>query len=256
MVRYPGGNFVSGYRWEDGVGPVERAPPPARPGLADRRDQRGRPRRVHDLGRPAGGRADDGGQPRHPRRPGGAATCWSTPTTRAAPQLSDLRRAHGARASRTGSGCGASATRWTARGRSATRPPRSTAGSPPRPPRRCGWSTPRSSWSPAAAPAAACRPSPRGRRPCSSTPTTHVDYISAHAYYEPSTTATSASFLASAVDMDQFIDAVVATADHVGRPSWQPEADQHLLRRVERLVPVSRVQSATATASTGPRRPR
>jgi alpha-N-arabinofuranosidase len=26
MVRYPGGNFVSSYRWEDGVGPVERRP--------------------------------------------------------------------------------------------------------------------------------------------------------------------------------------------------------------------------------------
>ena len=26
VVRYPGGNFVSGYRWEDGVGPVERRP--------------------------------------------------------------------------------------------------------------------------------------------------------------------------------------------------------------------------------------
>jgi alpha-N-arabinofuranosidase len=26
MVRYPGGNFVSGYRWEDGIGPVERRP--------------------------------------------------------------------------------------------------------------------------------------------------------------------------------------------------------------------------------------
>ena len=26
MVRYPGGNFVSGYRWEDGVGPVDRRP--------------------------------------------------------------------------------------------------------------------------------------------------------------------------------------------------------------------------------------
>lgn len=26
MVRYPGGNFVSGYRWEDGVGPVEERP--------------------------------------------------------------------------------------------------------------------------------------------------------------------------------------------------------------------------------------
>jgi len=25
-VRYPGGNFVSGYRWEDGVGPVDQRP--------------------------------------------------------------------------------------------------------------------------------------------------------------------------------------------------------------------------------------
>jgi alpha-L-arabinofuranosidase len=25
-VRYPGGNFVSGYRWEDGVGPRDRRP--------------------------------------------------------------------------------------------------------------------------------------------------------------------------------------------------------------------------------------
>ena len=26
IVRYPGGNFVSGYRWEDGVGPKENRP--------------------------------------------------------------------------------------------------------------------------------------------------------------------------------------------------------------------------------------
>jgi alpha-N-arabinofuranosidase len=26
MVRYPGGNFVSGYRWEDGIGPVAQRP--------------------------------------------------------------------------------------------------------------------------------------------------------------------------------------------------------------------------------------
>ena len=26
IVRYPGGNFVSGYDWEDGVGPVEKRP--------------------------------------------------------------------------------------------------------------------------------------------------------------------------------------------------------------------------------------
>ncbi|MDF1478525.1 alpha-N-arabinofuranosidase [Leifsonia sp. H3M29-4] len=41
-----------------------------------------------------------------------------------------------------------------------------------------------------------------------------VDYISCHAYYEPKD-GDYASFLASAVDMDRFIDAVVATADHV-----------------------------------------
>ncbi len=27
IIRYPGGNFVSGYNWEDGVGPVEQRPP-------------------------------------------------------------------------------------------------------------------------------------------------------------------------------------------------------------------------------------
>ena len=26
VVRYPGGNFVSGYRWEDGIGPVQERP--------------------------------------------------------------------------------------------------------------------------------------------------------------------------------------------------------------------------------------
>ena len=26
VVRYPGGNFVSGYNWEDGVGPLDKRP--------------------------------------------------------------------------------------------------------------------------------------------------------------------------------------------------------------------------------------
>jgi alpha-L-arabinofuranosidase len=26
IIRYPGGNFVSGYRWEDGIGPIEKRP--------------------------------------------------------------------------------------------------------------------------------------------------------------------------------------------------------------------------------------
>ncbi|GAB3756116.1 alpha-N-arabinofuranosidase [Zhihengliuella somnathii] len=42
-----------------------------------------------------------------------------------------------------------------------------------------------------------------------------VDYISCHAYYEEKE-GDVGSFLASAVDMDRFIEAVVATADHVG----------------------------------------
>ena len=42
-----------------------------------------------------------------------------------------------------------------------------------------------------------------------------VDYVSMHAYYEESGTD-HASFLASAVDMDRFIESVVATIDSVG----------------------------------------
>lgn len=41
-----------------------------------------------------------------------------------------------------------------------------------------------------------------------------IDFISCHAYYEP-VDQDYESFLASAVDMDRFIDSVVATADHV-----------------------------------------
>ena len=41
-----------------------------------------------------------------------------------------------------------------------------------------------------------------------------VDYISCHAYYEP-IAGDYKSFLASAVNMDRFIESVVATADHV-----------------------------------------
>ncbi len=43
----------------------------------------------------------------------------------------------------------------------------------------------------------------------------HVDYVSCHAYYQEHD-GDLGSFLASAVDMDYFIDTVVATADHVG----------------------------------------
>ena len=53
--------------------------------------------------------------------------------------------------------------------------------------------------------------------------------------------------------MDRFIDGVVATADHVGRQAAQHEADQPLLRRVERLVP-ERGSPASTSLETGRRR--
>jgi len=43
----------------------------------------------------------------------------------------------------------------------------------------------------------------------------HVDYVSCHAYYQE-LDGDLGSFLASALDMEFFIDTVVATADHVG----------------------------------------
>ena len=43
----------------------------------------------------------------------------------------------------------------------------------------------------------------------------YVDYMSCHAYYQE-LDGDLGSFLASAIDMDYFIDTVVATADHVG----------------------------------------
>ena len=76
-----------------------------------------------------------------------------------------------------------------------------------------------------------------GARSCSRTPTTTSTIISCHAYYEPEG-GDYGSFLASAVDMDRFIESVVATADHVKaeRRSDKPLAIS--LRRMERLVQV------------------
>ena len=48
-IRYPGGNFVSAYRWRDGVGPVEERPDPLRPGLERDRPEHVRHERVHRL---------------------------------------------------------------------------------------------------------------------------------------------------------------------------------------------------------------
>ena len=71
FVRYPGGNFVSGYDWRDGVGPV-RATAAARSRLDVDRDERGRDQRVRRLGESGRGRSQPRRQPGHRRHRRGA----------------------------------------------------------------------------------------------------------------------------------------------------------------------------------------
>ena len=67
FIRYPGGNFVSGYNWEDGVGPVEQRP--TRLDLAwrhDRAELNGY-ERIYGLGKACQCRGEYGRQPRNER---------------------------------------------------------------------------------------------------------------------------------------------------------------------------------------------
>ena len=91
-VRYPGGNFVSAYHWEDGVGPRER-----------------RPRKVG----PEGG-----------RKP---CSIWNTVISRRERCTVTCVGATGWK-SLTASGSGALATRWTGAGRWGIRTPESMEG--------------------------------------------------------------------------------------------------------------------------------
>ena len=129
IVRYPGGNFVSGYNWEDGIGPRDQRPTRLDLRLAVDRDQPGRHRRVPGVGEQRRHRDDDGRQPRHPRRGRGARAgrVLQPPVGHPATRTCAGRTA---RPSRTTSGSGAWATRWTAPGRSGTRRRTSTAGWP------------------------------------------------------------------------------------------------------------------------------
>ncbi|MFB9235057.1 alpha-N-arabinofuranosidase [Plantactinospora siamensis] len=212
-VRYPGGNFVSGYRWEDGVGPVGDRP--RRLDLAWKtietnafglnefmiwaRTAGVEPMMAVNLGTRGVQEACD--LLEYANHPGGT-------------RLSDLRRKHGVEdpygirlwclgneldgpwqvGHKTAAEYGRLAAE-TARAMKLIDPEVSLV---------------------------ACGSSNRGMPTFASWEATvlehtyeHVDYISAHTYYDPSDGDVD-SILASAVDMDLFIDQVVATADHVG----------------------------------------
>ncbi len=67
-VRYPGGNFVSGFNWEDRVGPVDLRPTRLDLAWRSMETQRVRPRRIHPLVPQGRRRTDAGRQSRHARR--------------------------------------------------------------------------------------------------------------------------------------------------------------------------------------------
>ncbi|SCF37085.1 alpha-N-arabinofuranosidase [Micromonospora mirobrigensis] len=212
VVRYPGGNFVSGYRWEDGVGPVGDRP--RRLDLAWKTietnafglnefmtwaDQAGvETMMAVNLGTRGVQEACD--LLEYTNHPGGT-------------QLSDLRRKHGVEdpygvklwclgneldgpwqvGHKTADEYGRLAAE-TARAMKLIDPSISLVA--------CGSSNSRmptfASW----------------EATVLEHTYEHVDYISAHTYYDPSD-GDRASILASAIDMDGFINDVVATADHV-----------------------------------------
>ncbi|GHH84155.1 alpha-N-arabinofuranosidase [Streptomyces sulfonofaciens] len=214
-VRYPGGNFVSGYRWEDSVGPVEERPRRLDPawhstetnrfGLSEfiafvrRLGPEAEPMLAVNLG--TRGVADALRLQEYANHPGGT-------------ELSGLRRAHGdeepfgIRLWCLGNEMDGS---WqigakTAReyGRLAAETARAMRRLDP------------------AVQLVACGSSHQAMPTFGAWEATVleevyelVDYVSLHAYYEE-VDGDRDSFLASAVDMESFIENVVATCDHVG----------------------------------------
>ena len=231
----PGGNFVSGYRWEDGVGSGGRAADPPRPGLADDRDQRVRPQRV----RPVGGQGRTSSRCWRSTSARGAcrrrSTCSSTPTIRGGTYWSDLRvepRSQGAArdpdvvpgqrdgravADRAQDGGGVRAAgRRDGPGHAAVRPAPRARRVRQLPPRRC-------------------RPSAPGRPRSSTSPTTS----STTSPRTPTTSSRGTTWRASSPRRSTWrasSGTSSSTADHVGGTALHDQAHQHLLRRVERLV--------------------
>ena len=212
-MRYPGGNFVSNYRWEDGVGPRDSRP--TRLDLAWRSIETNQfglgefmawarrlgvePMMAVNLG--TRGVRDAVDLLEYCNYPEGTA-------------LSDLRRSHGAKDPHD-------ITVWC-------------LGNEVDGPWQIGHKT-ATEYARLAAETAkamrrvdprvelvACGSSNTGMPTFASWEATvleecydAVDYVSLHNYYDP-TGQTTADFLASGVDLDRAIEAVVATADHVG----------------------------------------
>lgn len=212
VVRYPGGNFVSGYRWEDGIGPVNDRP--RRLDLAWRsietnafgidefmrwaRDARVEPMLAVNLGTRGVQEACD--LLEYCNYEGG--TYWS-----------DLRRKHGADQPY--------AVRLWCLGNELDGPWQVGHKTADEYGRLAAETARAMKLVDPSIELVACGSSNSGMPTFGAWEATvlehtyeHVGYISLHTYYDPGETDPD-SLLASAVDLDSFIDAVAATADHV-----------------------------------------
>ncbi|WP_229069180.1 alpha-N-arabinofuranosidase [Actinoplanes sp. DH11] len=220
MVRYPGGNFVSGYRWEDGVGPADRRP--------RRRDLAWRSIETNEVGVDEfatwAAKADVEIMYAVNLGTRGVQEALDVHEYLNHPEgthLSELRRANGAEKPY-------GVKIWC-------------LGNELDGPWQTGHKTPEEYGLLAAATARALRSAEPDLElvacgsSSSSMPTfgawestvlEHaydvVDYVSCHAYYEEHD-GDLGSFLASAVDMDHFVNSIVATADAVGARLKSPK---------------------------------
>jgi alpha-N-arabinofuranosidase len=220
MVRYPGGNFVSGYRWEDGIGPASQRPV--------RRDLAWHSLETNEIG------IDEFA--RWARKADVEIMYALNLGTRGVQEALDvheyLNHAEGTHLSEL-------------RRSNGTKEPHGVRifclGNEMDGPWQTGHKTAHEYGRLAAEVARALRTAEPGLElvACGSSnsgmPTfgaweatvlelayDQVDHISAHAYYEE-LDGDLGSFLASAVDMDYFIDSVVATADSVGARLKNPK---------------------------------
>ena len=212
-VRYPGGNFVSGYRWEDGVGPVEQRPTrldPAWRGIETNEfglDEFVRwtravgvePMMAVNLGTRGLQEATD--LLEYCNHPSGTT-------------LSDLRVANGSPEPH--------GIRMWCLGNEMDGPWQLGATTAEDYGRRAAQTARAMRQLEADLELVACGSSGRSMPTFGSWEATVleqtydvVDFVSAHAYYQLDGDD-QASFLASSTDMDRFIEQVVATADHVG----------------------------------------
>ncbi len=234
LVRYPGGNFVSGYRWEDGVGPVNERP--TRLDLAWRSIEPNTFGLHEFMGWAAAGRrgADAGGQPGYPGRPGGGRPASSTPTSPAA-RCCRIGGSRTAPADPFGIKLWCLGNEmdgpWQIGHKTAAEYGRLAAETA----KAMRLVDPRSSWWRAAAPTGRCPPCGLG----SDRARAHLRArrLHLHARLLRGDRQPGRGSSPPGVDMDGFIEDVVATADHVRRQAVAAPSSSRFLRRVERLVP-------------------